>query len=188
MNRVWDYFMRRKGLILLFLAVFVLGGILSYHLLTGKVAEATPEYIHIDNIGKAVAPEEVEIPHTGEITPPVVLAVMRPGELVALEREALPPFEAGESHPDEVLQEPPLPEENEGDDNQQVVTPAEDTEVPEQTETPEAAEKEAAPDQASMVREETQPKMSVGYLIWLTICGLVAAGLGVYLLEQHFMR
>ena len=183
--------MRRKGLILLFLAVFVLGGILSYHILTSKVAEAAPEYIHIDNVGVALRPAEVEVPHTGEITPPVVLAVMQPGEVVAMEREALPPFGAEEPRSDEVLQEPTLPEEGEGDDNQQVVTSPEDAETPEGTEAPGEAKVETVPDQTAQTAttpETGQPEMSVGYLIWLTICGLVAAGLGVYLLEQHFMR
>ena len=44
----WDYFMRRKGLILLFLAFFILGGIISYQILNDETKTTNPEYIHIE--------------------------------------------------------------------------------------------------------------------------------------------
>ncbi len=169
MVRVWDYLMRRKGLLFLFLAFFVLGGIFSYQVLQSSAAEpvAEPmEYIHIDYLGQAAKSEqvasEIEIPNTGgEVTLPTILGILQPNEVVAI----VPT-------PEELV-EPTLPADT--DENTQQTVDL-------------VTEQVAEPTTTTVNEVATASKPSVGYLVFLSISGILVAILGAYLLEQHFMR
>lgn len=81
MIKLWDYFMRRKPLLVFTVVVFAASGFLSYKFLNLSIAAPMPpEYISIDNWGNT----EVEIPPTGGLSP--WIAVMQPAEIVALVR------------------------------------------------------------------------------------------------------
>lgn len=80
MIEVWDYFMRRKGVLLAFFTVFLMSSILSYNVFRSSAADHPTEYISIHNWGD----DKIEVPHTGGEIQPVVLAVLRPEEVTNL--------------------------------------------------------------------------------------------------------
>lgn len=79
MGRVWDYFMRRKPLLLAIVAVFMASSILSYQALRGNATDHKIEWISVDNWGG----NKVDIPLTGQ---PDILGVLHPSDVVGLPR------------------------------------------------------------------------------------------------------
>lgn len=94
MESLWDYFMRRKALLVLFLACFAVGGFLSWRGLQENLANP-PEYISIREWGVP----DVEVPLTGGLSEPSpTFAVLTPAEVVAILRpNPTSPSEATES-------------------------------------------------------------------------------------------
>lgn len=80
MIQVWDYFMRRKGLLLSIIAAFWISSTLSYHALISNASEREIPYINIDSWG-----EEIEVPRTGGEDELVVLAILDANSVVKLE-------------------------------------------------------------------------------------------------------
>lgn len=78
MMKLWDYFMRRKTLLVLTVMVFAVSSFLTYRALNTRVKADIPQYISIENWGT----DEVEIPQTGGVAP--IIAVLQPNELLAL--------------------------------------------------------------------------------------------------------
>jgi len=106
MINIWDYFMRRKSLLAVILAVFFGSSILSYHLMYGsarEVSSTTPSYITIEQWGQPES--EIEIPRTGNPEEPPFFSVITPQQVIDL---AVPDpnkgnFSADTAH-EEVLQ------------------------------------------------------------------------------------
>lgn len=83
---IWDYFMRRKKLLLLALVGIALGCYGIAQVLPTSTSHNEVTYIHIDDWGMPEThqtPSEVAIPKTGETTP-AALAVLAPQDVVAL--------------------------------------------------------------------------------------------------------
>ncbi len=82
MIKVWDYFMRRKSLLLLMLVLFSAGGVLSYRALQSCAVDRPVEYIRIDSL------PVVEIPRTGgeasDPEPSQTFSVMNPNDVTSL--------------------------------------------------------------------------------------------------------
>lgn len=115
MVKVWDYFMRRKGLLLVLLIFFVGGYLLSCQVLRRNPQADELTYIKIDNWG-----EEVEIPRTGGKLSMPIVAVMDPEEILKLENPKMPDAQT--------MERPPISPEDEDFDNtnQDLEIPAED--------------------------------------------------------------
>lgn len=105
MIEIWDYFMRRKGLLLAMLLVFFASSMLSYRALHSNAVEPTTEYISISNWGA----ERINIPNTGgesDLQP--FLAVMNPSQVTELEEsiESESDPESDESRPYVIIEQP----------------------------------------------------------------------------------
>lgn len=82
MERVWDYFMRRKGLLALVLLISATGSFFSYRMLDQSRQRLNHTYITISNWGDE-APE-VTIPLTGGESSLPTFSVMPPREVVRI--------------------------------------------------------------------------------------------------------
>lgn len=118
--------MRRKSLLLVLLALFVGGYLLSCQVLrqTPRLDELT--YIKIDDWG-----DDIEIPRTGETEMAPVIAVMDPEEILRLENPKMPDAQT--------MEQPPMaPEEQVPED------PGMETEIQVPTDVPEAPDLETS--------------------------------------------
>ena len=82
MIEIWDYFMRRKSLLLAVLATFFISSMISYRALHSNASEATPIYISVSSWGTE---DDIEVPKTGgEADAQPFFAVISPAEVVQL--------------------------------------------------------------------------------------------------------
>lgn len=164
MIEVWDYFMRRKGLLLAVLATFSISSMLSYRVFRVNIPEPEPTYISVNSWNT----EEIEIPRTGENNPTEsFIAVMTPNEVIAI----APPIQTDNTNNNEF-------EENidniENDDS----APYQIVEQPENIVT------------ATSTIKPSHRKVdyNIFYNLFLTVMGLVIIALGGYLTYWHFRR
>lgn len=84
MIEIWDYFMRRKKLLLLVLAIFAGSSFISFRLLNRQIRKPESTYISISDWGE----DAVNLPKTGS-SDNSKLPVLSPAEVAGL---ALPPI------------------------------------------------------------------------------------------------
>ena len=84
--KIWDYFMRRKKLLLLVLMSVTASSYVVMNLTAINIGKSETTYIHIDDWGAQNDSElsDIAIPKTGETSSSNGLAVLSPQEIVAL--------------------------------------------------------------------------------------------------------
>ncbi len=218
MIEIWDYLMRRKGLLLAILAAFLVSSILSYQAFRGNAAKKPMEYISIKDWGNT----DVEVPRTGALQS--VISVMSPRDLVNIlaldnstENSENPLNPASEElladnpgeHPDNALEtsesesdtlEPESDIEANGEalledesGKEPIEGPADEPgndETAHVIESAEAIENTVLPATGNTVEHDTATESSrnQSYLVFLIVIGIVTAASLVYFSEQHFLR
>lgn len=207
MIEVWDYFMRRKGVLLAFFTVFLMSSILSYNVFRSSATDHPTEYISIHDWGD----DKIEVPHTGGEVQPVVLAVLRPEEVTnlaprldteeapslapPLDAEVVAEHEPGVT-PDPLAEQPADSSGEESTENDSGVSDngtepsSDDPESPAESpeESPAEPPEESPAEPSADATDQNLANQDSSYLIFLVIMGLIVAGFGTYFLEQHFWR
>lgn len=197
MIRIWDYFMRRKGLLLLALVAFVLSGVFSYRLLRGNnVPKPENNYISISTLARpdedATSATDEESNSSAEEVDFSSVSVIDAREVTILKF----PEESTDidiaNHPVEIPVSDPiekLPEASAIDIPVEVLSPAAvvgltPTSAPSTTVVSEASPTPEIPLTSTPVPEATNPT----YIILLSFAGFIIAMLSCYFVEQHFRR
>lgn len=216
MIEVWDYFMRRKSLLLMILSVFLASSILSYNIFRTNATTKPVEYISIRHWGN----NDIEVPRTGGESP-VLAIVLRPREVTNLsprqdgealvaetnpEPEVADPLENPESTESDITYDPTTNDDIDTSDNPDLDTP--ENQAPADVLPPEDIVNNEAGNEAETLPSDTSnldnaqksdiPKVETGkdvdsgydwgYLVFLVVIGLIVAGFGTYFFEQHFWR
>lgn len=184
MIEIWDYFMRRKSLLLLVLAVFFVSSLLSVGALRSNTFEPTSTYISVQEWGtnEDVTPdiestqnnitggnqssdiEDIEIPKTGgEVIFTPFVAVMNPNEVTQI----LPPLET-------VMEETGTTSEA----DESATQPYQIVDQPENIVNSTSATKTTY----------RKPRHSLFYNLFLAVMGMLILVLGGYLTYWHFRR